>query len=245
VITSDHGHCEILSDREQAVICLDRTLEGFRQATLGEPWQAGDEIMICPNMRATQVYFRAPNARSLRKAIAASLVDAKVDHAIYRGSDIDGVVDHFWIESRKGALEFWRGGMGASHGCDAYGNTWSWQGDLTVVDAHVEDQQLHWKDYPNAFERVAGILESPDSGTLWLTAQPGCEFEVPGSTAHCGGSSHGGLHALESLCPVIVAGPERIELPKAFRTIDIAPLCLNLLGVPSRYRIGDPRRAHS
>jgi hypothetical protein len=193
-------------------------------------------------MRATQVYFRAPNARSLRKAITAVLGDPKVDHAIYRGSDIDGIADHFWIESRKGALEFWRGGMGTSQAKDAFGNTWSWHGDLVVVDAQIDDGQVQWKDYPNAFERVAGILESPDSATLWLTAQPGCEFEVPGSNAHCGGSSHGGLHALESLCPVIVAGPERIELPKAFRTIDIAPLCLNLLGLPSRYRVGDPRR---
>ena len=90
IITSDHGHCEILSDRDRAAICLDRTLAGFRQATLGKAWRDGDEIMICPNMRATQVYFRRPNARTLRKAIAASLADPKVDHAIYRGSDIDG-----------------------------------------------------------------------------------------------------------------------------------------------------------
>ena len=48
----------------------------------------------------------------------------------------------------------------------------------------------------DAFERVAGILESPESGTLWVTAAPGCEFEVPGGNAHLGGSSHGGLRLL-------------------------------------------------
>jgi hypothetical protein len=26
------------------------------------------------------------------------------------------------------------------------------------------------------------------------------------------------------------------------RTVDVAPLCLQLLGLPSRHRIGEPRR---
>lgn len=243
IITSDHGHCEILNDRERAGICLDVSLSQFKQAALGQPWGEGDEIMICPNMRATQVYFRKPTARTLKKGVAAVLADPKVDHAIYRGSDVDGIRDHFWMESAKGTLEFWRGADGIKHAVDAFRSTWSWQGDLAVADAHVENGKLQWKDYPNAFERVAGILESPESATLWVTAKPGCEFEVPGGSAHLGGSSHGGLHVLESLCPVIVAGPERVALPKDFRTVDIAPLCLNLLGLPTRHRIGDPRRA--
>ncbi len=243
IITSDHGHCEILDDVARAKIPLHQTLANFKQAALGRAWREGDEIMICPNMRATQVYFRAPTVGALKHAVADVLNDARVDHAIYRGADVAGIPDHFWIESSRGALEFWRGATGASHADDAFGNTWSWSGDLAVVDARLEAGHLHWKDYPNAFERLTGILDSPDSATLWVTAKPGCEFEVPGGKAHCGGSSHGGLHALESLCPAIVAGPERIELPTHFRTIDIAPLCLNLLGLPSRYRVGDPRRA--
>src|SRR5687767_220519 len=58
VITSDHGHCEVLTDKARAAIHLDEALSDFRQARLGHPWSDGDEIMICPNMRATQVYFR-------------------------------------------------------------------------------------------------------------------------------------------------------------------------------------------
>jgi hypothetical protein len=77
---------------------------------------------------------------------------------------------------------------------------------------------------------------------VWVTAKAGCEFEVPGSAAHVGGSSHGGLHALESYCPLIVAGPNRIDLPEHVRTIDVAPLILNLLGIPSPHRVGEPRR---
>jgi hypothetical protein len=241
VITSDHGHCEILSDRHRAAICLDRILGDFQQSELGRPWKDGDEIMICPNMRAAQVYFRRTTARDLRRAVAAALSDARVDHAIYRGVDIDGVRDHFWVQSSQGSLEFWRGVTDA-HATDAFGETWSWQGELSVVDARVDGSRLVWGDYPNAFERLAGALEHPHSASLWLTAKPGCEFEVPGSDAHLGGASHGGLHALESYCPLLVAGPRRVELPEQLRSIDVAPLCLNLLGIPSRHRMGEPRK---
>jgi hypothetical protein len=242
VITSDHGHCDVLSDRERAVICLDKALAEFNQAKLGTPWQAGDEIMVCPNMRAAQVYFRNPTAPALRRAIKATLAEPGVDHVIYRGTDVDGVRDHYFAASFKGAMEFWRGATGPNHARDAFGNTWSWIGELDVMDAQVEDGEFVWDDYPNAFERLAGILEHENSATMWVTAKPGCEFEVPGSAAHVGGSSHGGLHALESYCPLIVAGPEKVDLPKAFRTVDVAPLCLNLLGLPSKHRVGEPRR---
>jgi hypothetical protein len=128
------------------------------------------------------------------------------------------------------------------HARDAFGNTWSWIGDLSVMDAQAEGGEIVWDSYPNAFERIAGILEHENSATMWVTAKPGCEFEVPGSAAHVGGSSHGGLHALESYCPLIVAGPEPVALPKHVRTVDVAPLCLSLLGLPSKYRVGEPRR---
>jgi hypothetical protein len=242
IVISDHGHVDVLADRERSVICLDKALAAFKQATLGKVWEPGDEIMVCPNMRSTQVYFRHPTASALRKAIAATLATPGVDHAIYRGADVEGVRDHFFVASTRGALEFWRGATGDRHARDAFGSTWSWSGDLAVVDAQVADGEFAFDAYPNAFERLAGILEHEHSATLWVTAKPGCEFEVPGSAAHVGGSSHGGLHALESYCPLIVAGPERVTLPRHVRTVDVAPLCLNLLGIPSRHRVGEPRQ---
>ena len=243
VVTSDHGHCEILADRGRAAICLDQSLSQFRQARLGQPWQDGDEIMICPNMRATQVYFRHPTPRDTRRALDCVVADPLVDLVMCRDADLDGGRDRFRIESSSSQLTFWRGATGQRCARDAFGNTWNWVGDLAVLDARMEDDGIAWGDYPNAFERLAGILEHPHSATLWATARPGCEFEVPGGGAHLGGASHGGLHALESYCPLIVAGPERIALPTHVRTVDIAPLCLNLLGLPSRHRVGGPRVA--
>ena len=67
---------------------------------------------------------------------------------------------------------------------------------------------------------------------------------MPGGKAHVGGASHGALHALDSLSPVIVAGgTTRHTLPRHMRLVDIAPLCMQILGIPMRYKVGDPRRA--
>jgi len=95
--------------------------------------------------------------------------------------------------------------------------------------------------YPNPFERLAGVVDLDQSGELWVTARPGCEFEVPGGKAHVAGASHGALHALDSLSPVIMAGGGTPRLACHMRSIDIAPICMELLGLPMRYRRGDPR----
>jgi hypothetical protein len=242
VVLSDHGHCDILADPERSVIRLDLALADFKQAKLGKPWETGDEIMLCPNMRSTQIYFRHPAAAALRRAVAAILAAPGIDHVVYRGTDVEGLRDHFFIASTRGALEFWRGASGNQHAGDAFGNTWSWNGALEVIDARIEDGALSYGNYPNALERVTGILEHEQSATLWATAKPGCEFGGAASGTHTGGSSHGGLHALESYCPLIVAGPERVTLPKHIRTVDVTPLCLSLLGLPSTHAVGAPRR---
>jgi hypothetical protein len=241
IITSDHGHCEILDDTERATIHLDVALSEFKQAALGKPWTADDEIMICPNMRAAEVYLRQHDAATLLRVIDQSLGDRRVDHAFWRMESEGAAGNGYAARNAAGHLEFWRGKEGGETAQDAYGTHWSWRGDLSVLDAHVEDGRLRWNDYPNAFERIAGALDAPKSGAVWFTARPGCEFEVPGGKAHVGGASHGGLHALESLCPFVIAGPTKVDLPKEMRSVDIAPLCLELLGLPSTVRVGDPR----
>jgi hypothetical protein len=241
IITSDHGHCEILGDKDRAVIRLDQELADFRQAALGVPWTDGDEVMICPNMRAVQVYFHEPTPERVNRVIRLLLTDERVEHVMWRTLDTRRDATSYTVASSRGALEFWHGPDGPERARDAFGTTWSWRGDLAVLAARVDDGYVEWTDYPNAFERIAGSLDHRRSGMLWATAVPGCEFEVPGGKAHVGGASHGGLHALESLSPVIAAGPTPVRLPEHMRSVDIAPLIMHLLGLEMRYRVGDPR----
>jgi len=240
VITSDHGHCDIANE-EDAAIHLDRHLAEFRQAELGRPWRERDEIMICPNMRATQIYLRQPVPEVVERIAATLLTDPRVDQVMWRTELTRRDAAGYTVSSRRGRLEFARAKASTS-GNDVFGNAWTWSGDAGAVTLEAEGRTISFTDYPNAFERIAGALDLEQSGEIWCTAKAGCEFEVPGGEAHLGGASHGALHALDSLSPVIVAGGAvRPVLPAHMRLVDIAPLCMQLLGLPMRYRVGDPR----
>lgn len=240
VVTSDHGHCDILADENRAVIRLDRLLSEHRQAALGKPWGRRDELMICPNMRAAQVYVKQASPEIVERVIRDALKDPRVDQAMIKTSLSRHGVAGYTVVTRRGRITFNRT-TAAAASADVFGGTWTWDGDAAAVGLEVDGRTLHFTDYPNAFERIAGILDLPQSGEIWFTAKAGCEFEVPGGEAHVGGASHGALHLLDSLSPVIIAGPSRMKLPLAMRGVDIAPLCMQLLGLPMRYDVGDSR----
>jgi Type I phosphodiesterase / nucleotide pyrophosphatase len=243
IVTSDHGHCEVLPDAARAVIYLDRVLGEFQQAALGRAWRPGAEIMICPNMRAAQVYVREPTGMMVDRVVRAALADRRVDLVLWQSRLTTRGADAYVVASQHGRLEFWREKSGRGQGHDAFGTQWGWRGERGALRLEVNGGALESAHYPNAFERIAGVLDAANSGEVWITAQPGCEFEVPGGKAHVGGASHGALHALESLCPVVLGGANAPALPRVMRSVDIAPLCMELLGLSMRYRMGEPRSA--
>ena len=241
VITSDHGHCDVLADHDRAVIRLDRLLSDFRQAKLGTKWREADEILICPNMRATQIYVHEPSTAQIERLVAAVLRDPRVDQAMWRTRLTRDGAAGYTVASQRGRLQFSRA-SGSGSVNDVFGGQWNWSGDPGALSLEQDGDTVHFSDYPNAFERIAGVLDLEQSGELWVTAKAGCEFEVPGGEAHVGGASHGALHKLDSLSPVIVVGAGTAGiLPRNMRLVDIAPLCMQLVGVPMRYKIGDRR----
>ncbi len=174
IITSDHGHCEILADADRAAIRLERHLGDLKQAALGAPWKDDDEVMICPNMRAAQIHFQKSTKERRGHAISCLLEDERVDHVIWRTCETRPEATGYTVASRRGALEFWPGADGSTRARDAFGTTWSWRGDLAVVGARVDRDYLEWTDYPNAFERIAGSLlqrrcrDAVGDGRSWL-----------------------------------------------------------------------------
>jgi len=240
IVTSDHGHCEVLPDPRLAAIALDDVLSDFRQARLGRAWRSGDEVMICPNMRAAQIYVREGDRRQVERVAAATLADPRIDLVMWRGRHAN-LPSGYVVGSQRGRLEFWRGRDGGQHAKDAFGTEWAWRGNLAALGLKVNSEILESSEYPNAFERIAGALDAQNSGEIWATAQPGCEFRVPGGEPHVGGASHGALHALDSNSLLVVGGADPPALPEAMRSIDLAPLCMELLGLRMRYRVGDAR----
>jgi hypothetical protein len=187
-------------------------------------------------MRAAQIYVHRPTCETVARVARSSLRDRRVDLAIWKAEPAADAQPYHVI-APIGQLTFWRGSGGDGHVRDAWGTPWAWRGDLDALQLHRDGSFIESIEYPNAFERIAGVLDLKQSGEIWVTAQPGCEFEVPGGKAHCGGASHGGLHALESLSPVIVANAP-MALPRRMRSIDIASLCLQALGIEASATAG-------
>mgnify|MGYP002621746672 CR=1 FL=1 len=237
VITGDHSQSDMVDDKKEARIALDELLSEYTIAKAGSAWRAADQLMICPNMRAAQLYLRHDVDLDRRRLVETILSDQRVDHAIWLQSK-SGVSEFHVATSDRGVLRFHRGDQGENSATDLYGTTWSWDGELAAVDAQcTDDGQLRFGDYPNAFERIVGAF-GKESGNLWLSARPGYEFGLPRTEVHPGGS-HGSLHAVDSLSPLIVAGaPQGIEVPPHPRSIDVLPLCLKLLGIERPSSVG-------
>ncbi|MEZ4664686.1 MAG: alkaline phosphatase family protein [Caldilineaceae bacterium] len=243
VVTGDHSQSDVVEDEQEAAIRLDQLLAEFSVAAAGAPMDAKDDLVVCPNLRTAQIYFHTPTTERHERVIKDLLQDERIDQLIWSAKFLDAAHRGFHVATQKrGRLHFWLGADGPNSATDKVGNTWSWQGNLAAVDGHVEDGVLSFGDYPNAFERIAGILQLSVSGHLWVTSKPGYEFCLEHTLVHAGGGSHGSLHVLDSVSPLWVAGaPAGIELPAQPRSVDVAPLCLKVLGLKDSPQLGAKR----
>lgn len=245
VITGDHAHADNAADEAEATIDLDTTLARLQLANPGVGWTGTDEVMVCPNMRAAQVYCRQPSADLIRSVIDQLLAEPRVDQVLWHGSVVDPHDTRFHVATAdRGVLHFTMAGQGAAT-TDEYGGRWTWSGDLAAVGGRVDEAgRLVSDDYPNAFERIAGGLRHPHAGHLWATARPGAEFLAPGGSVHVGGASHGALHARDSLVPLVTAGwPTPTTWAAPPRTVDVAALCLTALGLVPGRAVGESHAA--
>lgn len=251
VLTGDHSQSDMLPEDAAPGIDLSTVLADFAMAEAGDTWDDDEQLVICSNMRAACIYFRQPTRDRIDRIAQALLADKRIDQVTWAASltepDARG---HYIITRDRGRLHFWPGGDGEQTAADPYGGVWSWHGDLRVVDGQVSpDGLLTFPTYPNAFERLACAPHAADGLHLWVTARPGYELVLPRIKLHPAGS-HGSLHKDDSTMPLLLAGaPAGVTLPEQPRAVDVAPLCLDVLGIASGYypvgtsHMDDARRA--
>lgn len=239
LLTGDHSQSNVLDDAETAGIRLDELLSSFAVANAGTPMDDADDLVVCPNLRAAQIYFHTPTADRIEQVVQQLLSDSRVDQALWSDALVGGSSGGYHVRTRdRGYLRFWPS-RDPSAPADVHGGRWAWEGDLRVVDGNVADGTITFDTYPNAFERIVGMLDLPERGHLWVTARPGHEFCLEHTQIHQGGGSHGSLHVLDSVSPLIMAGaPAGIALPQQPRLVDVAPLCLSVLGLEAEYEPG-------
>lgn len=229
ILTADHSQSQV-GDDDTTAIQLDELLGEWSIGNVTKGWTPQDQLILCPNMRAAEVYFQASASDAMEGVTARLVQDPRVDQVIWR--DSAGPPHGFTVRTGdRGTLRFWSAAGGRLR--DAYGGRWDCEGDLTALDTRIDGGgDLVFGAYPNAFERIAAGLSHERSGPLWVTARPGYEFELAGQDPHRGGGSHGTLHELDSLVPLLVAGaPVTLKVPGAPRLVDVEPLCRTVLGL--------------
>lgn len=97
---------------------------------------------------------------------------------------------------------------------DRRGESWSVDGDLATLCAHVHDGTFVSADFPDALARLWAALRNPNSADILLSLAPGWECEDWGGITHTPGGSHGSLRAEDSLGTLLTVGldgerPER------------------------------------
>jgi arylsulfatase A-like enzyme len=240
VLTADHAHSDVRDDTTGSIE-LNEVLKGFKCGTPADGWRDEDELLLCPNLRAAEVYIHA--AHDCLDVVRRRLLeDTRIDQVIWRDAASEG--EEFGVATGdRGTLRF-RRARNAEAGVlqDEYGGRWQVSGDDTALDLRRDGTRVEYGAYPNALERIAAGVDHPRAGRVWVTARPGYEFRVQGQHVHHGGGSHGSLHELDSVVPLLIAGQEmRRTSDRRPRIVDVAPLCAAHIGVTVDTTEGEAR----
>lgn len=90
---------------------------------------------------------------------------------------------------------------------------WALEGDPAVLDLDISSEQIHYGSYPDALARLSSSLRGVYAGDLVVSAEPGWEFVDLAGQHHGAGGSHGSLHELDSLAPLLAIGVDDQHLP--------------------------------
>jgi hypothetical protein len=199
IALADHAHTEIREALALADLFADFVvLQPRERSTLDA------EIAVCPSQRSAQVYVLV---RRGRRALVPRLLDLvlsqpAIDLVLWREGE------HAVVGRGEGRLRFAPGEDATARGrvTDERGRSWEVEGDLDLLGASVDGDRFVSPDYPDALARAWSAVTCPTAGDVLLSAAEGFEFVDWGGVSHVGGSSHGSLHASDSLGPLIFCG---------------------------------------
>jgi len=226
IVTGDHAQSTVGLGKEY-LIDLDCALKSFKRLKATEEASGEHDIAICPNERMAFIYLLQRNDEVLPEVVGILAKDRRNAQITWKVSEnrfcvVQGGTEKQLFFSRTGPYQ------------DVYGQTWSCEGDLSVVDAQVMGEQIiRFGKFPDALNRLTSSLEARSGSRIAVSAASGYEYFAVGAPIHPGGGSHGSLEEEDSTVPMIVAGmPSRLE---HLRIIDLCPMILQHFGLESQF----------
>jgi hypothetical protein len=238
ILLADHAQTEVHRGLPLAEL-LDREFSVLRPSQ-ERPESA--QLAVSPTGRAAHVYLLPGDGeRADPDAVRAMLGTIEGVDLVCRLEDAGGPAlvrqepgtppagTTAVIERGEATLRFRPGGTVR----DLRGGRWELEGDLTVLEAAIEDDRLRSDAYPDPLARVWSALAGPHAGDFILSLEPGFETVDWGGVSHAGGGSHGALHAGDSLGPLLFVGcgPESAGERAQWTLSDVAPVVREHFGL--------------
>ncbi|MBS1894188.1 MAG: alkaline phosphatase family protein, partial [Actinobacteria bacterium] len=240
ILVADHAHTAV----ERGLPLAEILGAQWRVLQPSEERPELAQLAVSPTSRAAHVYLlpgegeRADPAEvgeRLTEIEGVDLVCRLLDDEgapLYRPEPGMPASGEEWatVERRGEQLRFRPGGAVA----DLRGGRWEVEGELSTLEARVEDGKLRSDAYPDPLQRVWSALTAPHSGDWVLSLEEGFEAVDWGGESHAGGGSHGALHAGDSLGPLLFVGcgPESADEREQWALRDVTPAILEHFGLP-------------
>ncbi len=221
IIIGDHGQTEI-GKGEQHNIDLDGMFQGYKIARVGKKVTDQEEVIFANNERMVYIYPLQKEKQS--KMTSILLEEDRIDFLAWKQGEEEVVVkNHLGL-----SLTFSKG----TTYTDIYGIGWDIDGDFKLLDIRRENTTIMYHDYPDALSRLYGALFSQKAEVIAASAKPSYEFKSKTFPMHVGGGSHGSLHRIDSVVPLLVSGAEKLPQPN-IRLVDLKDYLLHLFNITS------------
>ncbi|KKB73653.1 MULTISPECIES: alkaline phosphatase family protein [Bacillus] len=217
IVMGDSGQTSIGRDRQKSVIRLRSLFGDYRIPKIDKRPSEKDQLMFGVNDRMAFIYM-LDQSISVNDAVKPLKRDERVGFAAWK----DGGWVYATSKQAVKPLRFRPGGGFA----DQYGQTWTLDGDFSVLDLSADGTSLFYGDYPDALARLFSAFHSHPGRYIIADAKPGFQFADHTSPIHPGGGGHGSLYKTDSLAPMIITGSE--ETPEHFRHVELKDFFLKL-----------------
>lgn len=218
IVMGDSGQSYVYNDRDESVVDLRPLLNRYRIAKLNQTVRNEDQIVISANERMAYIDTIDSNVQ-LSDVVKLLQNEAKLD--IIATKDDKNV--HVTAGKSDKLFSYRPGG----NYVDEYGQSWTISGDPHLMNISITKNRIKYGKYPDALARLYGAMHSHEGRYVVVTVQPGYELVGESSPTHVGGGSHGSLHELDSLVPLIVSGTN--TRPETLRIVDIKNWILQLV----------------
>jgi hypothetical protein len=207
VLCADHGQDTVEHHAEIGDVFDDvRLFHGSRSSDITQC-----DIAIAPSNRVAMAYrlhHDSPPSRWVAgRACESPAVDIAAfpeDGRIVVINDQGGELHIVRDDDAAAGLVTRRVDVGRGSGA-ARPERWLLQGDLAVLDLQTSDGMIGEGRYPDALARLDAAARCVNAGDVLLSAHVGWEFVDIGGGHHTGGS-HGSLHRVDSIAPLVTSG---------------------------------------